>query len=295
MQDSRCKLNLRHIDCFTHVSSSTFYNPLIVYQACVPGNIGTAFNQRPILTEARFLLVVQASCNSVLARASQGNMPTLVATSLLLLAALCGQNEATLLPILAAIKGKLLNAHRGIHQGVTNTHHFTNDGFETESETRRFQTSFGGDDDNNVGVQILRREAPLIHEIEVKVNEGLDAERNLTSVREEIRRELVEANNSGNLGSVQRSQMESRIRQLDMRLGQLRQKNLEAQRRFLDVIGSIQTGKIRSQRRAHNMLGGVAQFYVNVVMGYVRTCMSLCMGIVNFWLGLFGKFTGVVG
>ncbi|KAH6921629.1 hypothetical protein HPB50_003619 [Hyalomma asiaticum] len=141
---------------------------------------------------------------------------------------------------------------------------------------------------------ILRQEAPLIHEIEVKINEGLEAERNLTTVREEIRRELVEAENSGNLGNKERSQIESRIRRLDRRLGQLRQKNLEAQRRFLDVIGDIKMGEIRSQRRAHYKLGGVAQFCANVVTNYVRTCMSLCMGIVNFWVGILGKFADVV-
>ncbi|KAL1420023.1 hypothetical protein MTO96_024697 [Rhipicephalus appendiculatus] len=221
-------------------------------------------------------------------------MHTLVATSLLLLGALSGQNEATLLTILSGIKGKLLNGHRGIHQGITNTHHFSNGGFEGESETRRFQTSFTGDDEDT-GVQILQREAPLIHEIEVKINEGLEAERNLTSVREEIRRELAEAKNSGNVGSIQRSQMESRIRQLDGLLVQLRQKNFEAQRRFLDVIGGIRTGKIRSQQRAHSLLGDIEQFYTDVVMGYVRTSLRLCMGIVKFWFGLFGKFTGLVG
>uniref|UniRef100_A0A6G5A7P7 Putative secreted protein n=1 Tax=Rhipicephalus microplus TaxID=6941 RepID=A0A6G5A7P7_RHIMP len=222
-------------------------------------------------------------------------MQTLVVTSMLLLCALSGQNEATLLPILSAIKGKLLSGHRGIHQGTANTFQFADDGFEGGSETRMFQTSFTGDDEEDTGVQILRREAPLIQEIEVKINEGLEAERDLESVREEIRRELVEAKKSGKVGGIQRSQMESRIRQLDRIIGQLRQKNLEAQRRFTDVISGIKTGRIRSQRMAHGMLGGLEQFYTDVVMGYVRTSLKLCMGIVNFWLGLFGKFTGMAG
>ncbi|KAH7973940.1 hypothetical protein HPB49_007520 [Dermacentor silvarum] len=219
-------------------------------------------------------------------------MQTLVGTWVLMLGVFCGQNEATLLPILAAIKGTLLNANRGDTQGIRS---FMNDGFHGQTETRLFQASFSDDSDSGVGAQILRQEAPLIHEIEMRISEGLEAERNLTSLREEIRRELAEAESSGGLGDGQRAQMENRIWQLDKRLGQLRQKNLEVERRFLDVIGGIRSGTIRNRWQAHNMLGGIAQFYTNVVMSYVNTSVSLAMGIVNFWTGLFGKITGMVG
>ncbi|XP_075526679.1 uncharacterized protein LOC142558429 [Dermacentor variabilis] len=142
---------------------------------------------------------------------------------------------------------------------------------------------------------ILRQEAPLIHEIEVRMNQGLEAERNLTAVREEIRRELVEAESSGRVGDAQRAQMENRIWQLDKRLSQLRQKNLEVERRFRYVIGGIRSGTIRSRRKARSMLGGIVQFYTNVVMSYVNTSVSLAVGIVRFWTGLFGKLTGMAG
>ncbi|XP_070376932.1 uncharacterized protein [Dermacentor albipictus] len=213
-------------------------------------------------------------------------METPVVMWMLLLGAFCGQSEATLLTILAGIKRALLNGNRG------DTHRFMDNGFLGQTETQHFHTSFGGDSDSDTGVQILRQEAPLIHEIEVRMNQGLEAERNLTTVREEIRRELVEAESSGRVGDDQRAQMENRIWQLDKRLSQLRQKNLEVERRFRYVIGGIRSGTIRSPRKARSMLGGIVQFYTNVVMSYVNTSVSLAVGIVRFWTGLFGRLAG---
>ncbi|KAH8031040.1 hypothetical protein HPB51_012728 [Rhipicephalus microplus] len=51
--------------------------------------------------------------------------------------------------------------------------------------------------ENSIGAQILQEEAPMIREIETKMHEGREMERNLTAIRDAIRQEIVGARGIG--------------------------------------------------------------------------------------------------
>ncbi|KAH6921627.1 hypothetical protein HPB50_003617 [Hyalomma asiaticum] len=91
---------------------------------------------------------------------------------------------------------------------------------------------------NSVGAQILREEAPIIRVIRTKINEGHEAERNLTAIRSAILQELSNANG---IGIIRRIQIKNRLRELDTRINELRGKNEEAElklRTFMDGVAS---------------------------------------------------------
>ncbi|XP_077496104.1 uncharacterized protein LOC144107006 [Amblyomma americanum] len=225
-------------------------------------------------------------------------LPVVFSSSILLLPLFC-LTEATLLPLLFA-KKILRNA---ASRGVSNTNHVGhNEGSEDADLQWQPSISFESVRDNrnrnnNFAVQVVREQAPLIRQIEIQINEGLEAERNLTAVRAAIRRELAEAKKTGSVRGSFR--MERQLQQLDDRLAGLRAKNKEAEIRFRNFVGGIDSGRIRSQRQARAELGGIAQFCSQVVMKYVNVCVSLCAGIINFYKNIFVRianiFHGILG
>lgn len=249
-------------------------------------------------------------------------------SSIILLPFFC-LTDATFLHLLGALGNKVRNTNSGISRTfrtsrVSNDHIFGSDSEalpafrDVSSSSHITQNDEGANEPlewqpnisfesvrdnrntNDFAVQIVREEAPLIRQIEIQINEGLEAERNLTAVRAAIRRELAEAKRSGSLGGGdQLFRMERQLQQLDGRLAGLHAKNQEAEKRFRNFVGGIDSGRIRTRRQARLELGGIAQFCSQVVMHYVKACVSLCAGIVNFYknifVGIANVFRGILG
>lgn len=139
-----------------------------------------------------------------------------------------------------------------------------------------------GNDNNGLSakaLEIMRREAPLIHDIELKIQNGLETERNMSSVRQLIIRELAKMKQKHGLTvSIQRRQAEERLRELELRLGELQKKNREAEGRYGAFVSGVASGEIRDERQAHSMLDGIKNF-----------CDSIVYFVVNIWTTLYAK------
>ncbi|XP_077544861.1 uncharacterized protein LOC144158071 [Haemaphysalis longicornis] len=140
----------------------------------------------------------------------------------------------------------------------------------------------------------MRREAPLIHDIELKIQNGLETERNMSSVRQLIIRELAKMKQRHGLTvSIQRRQAEERLRELELRLGELQKnwllstcppaaslpcRNREAEGRYGAFVSGVASGEISDERQAHSMLDGIKNF-----------CDSIVYFVVNIWTTLYAK------
>ncbi|XP_075526357.1 uncharacterized protein LOC142558082 [Dermacentor variabilis] len=148
----------------------------------------------------------------------------------------------------------------------------------------------------NIGMQILRGEAPMIRIIETKINEGREMERNLTAIRIAILRELSDAKG---IGVIRRYQIKRRLRELDMRLNELHRKNQEAEQKFRAFIGGVASGKIRDRRQARSILDNIYHFCGTVVAKLVFVCRGLAGGLINLCkgiiLGLANVIHGILG
>ncbi|XP_049513636.1 uncharacterized protein LOC119465970 [Dermacentor silvarum] len=137
---------------------------------------------------------------------------------------------------------------------------------------------------NGVGAQILRDEAPLIREIETKMHEGREMERNLTAVRDAIRQEMV---NARGIGPIRRIKMYRKLGQLESRIKLLHGKNEEGEQRFRAFVSGVASGEISDRRSAHTILDNIFNFYGTVVEKIVVVCRSFAGGIINFYKRIF--------
>ncbi|XP_070376934.1 uncharacterized protein [Dermacentor albipictus] len=148
----------------------------------------------------------------------------------------------------------------------------------------------------NVGIKILRGEAPMIRVIEAKIHEGREMERNLTAIRIAILRELSGAKG---IGVIRRFQIRRRLRELDVRLNELHRKNQEAEQKFRAFIGGVASGKIRDRRQARSILDKIYHFCGTVVAKLVFVCRGLAGGLINLCkgiiLGLANVIHGILG
>ncbi|XP_054924987.1 uncharacterized protein [Dermacentor andersoni] len=148
----------------------------------------------------------------------------------------------------------------------------------------------------NVGMQILRGEAPMIRVIETKIHEGREMERNLTAIRIAILRELSGATG---IGVIRRFQIRRRLRELDVRLNELHRKNQEAEQKFRTFIGGVASGKIRDRRQARSILDNIYHFCGTVVAKLVFICRGVAGGLINLCkgiiLGLANVIHGILG
>ncbi|KAK8780206.1 hypothetical protein V5799_018450 [Amblyomma americanum] len=148
------------------------------------------------------------------------------------------------------------------------------------------QQSFDSLAENSMGAQILREEAPIIRNIEIAMHEGRDMERNLTAIRDAIRQELVSVKG---IGHIHRVKAKRRLRELDVRINQLRIKNDLGEKKLHTFISGIASGEIRDRRRAHGILDNIYNFYRTVIGNLVIVCRRFAYGVINFYKNiLFG-------
>lgn len=132
---------------------------------------------------------------------------------------------------------------------------------------------------NSLGVQILREEAPMIRKIEIAMNEGRDMERNLTAIRDAIRDELA---SSKGIGHIRRIKVNRQLRELDLRINQLRIKNEMGEQKMHAFISGIESGQIRDRRSARGVLDNIYGFYRTVIVKLVILSRQLVFGVANF-------------
>ncbi|KAH8031038.1 hypothetical protein HPB51_012726 [Rhipicephalus microplus] len=144
--------------------------------------------------------------------------------------------------------------------------------------------------------QILREEAPVIRVIQTKIDEGREAEHNLTAIRGAILRELT---NAKGVGVFRRIGIQRRLRELDTRINQLHGKNQEAELKLRTFIGGVQSGRIRDRRQARSILDNIYHFCGTVVAKLVVLCRGLAGAVVNVYqrviLGLSNAIHGILG
>ncbi|XP_077496461.1 uncharacterized protein LOC144107345 [Amblyomma americanum] len=176
--------------------------------------------------------------------------------------------------------------HAGTLQGSIQSSSVSSDNDEKESgeESRPSPVSTA----DNVEENIVRKEAPLIRDIEEKMREGRETERNLTATRDVIRREMDGGGGTGVAEGEDRDQMEKRLRELDGHIGQLHSKNKVAEEKFRKFIGSIDSGKIHDQQQAHDRLRDISHFVDTGVIGSVKGSKVAFGGVVNLYRRIKG-------
>ncbi|KAH6921628.1 hypothetical protein HPB50_003618 [Hyalomma asiaticum] len=157
----------------------------------------------------------------------------------------------------------------------------------TNNVPSRFPGRFGLGLDkvtNSVGVQILRDEAPMIREIETRMNEGLEMERNLTAIRDALRQEIV---NAKGIGEIRRIRLNRRLGELELRIRELHGKNQEGEARFRTFLNGVASGEIRDRRSARSVLDTIYNFYGTIVSRVIAICRSFAGGIINIYKRIF--------
>ncbi|XP_037554450.1 uncharacterized protein LOC119431058 [Dermacentor silvarum] len=159
-------------------------------------------------------------------------------------------------------------------------------------ETRQKSITSHRKNTDDAALNIMQREAPLIRDVEAKIHEGKEAERNLTGIRDAIRREMSGVDGTDGAAHLRRLQMTKRLRELDQRIAELHAKNQEAQQRFRGFVGAIDAGDIRDENEARSALGSIYHFCGTVVAGAVRACRGVYKNVVSFFTD---KVVGGIG
>ncbi|KAH7976326.1 hypothetical protein HPB52_011908 [Rhipicephalus sanguineus] len=136
----------------------------------------------------------------------------------------------------------------------------------------------------------------MIRVIQTKINEGREAEHNLTAIRSAILRELT---NAKGVGVFRRIQIKRRLQELDSRINELHGKNQEAELKLRTFIGGVESGKIRDRRQARSILDNIYHFCGTVVAKLVVLCRGLAGAVINVYrrviLGLADAIHGILG
>ncbi|XP_077544799.1 uncharacterized protein LOC144157968 [Haemaphysalis longicornis] len=153
---------------------------------------------------------------------------------------------------------------------------------------------------SETGRKILRDEAVLITEIQKKLQRGRDTERNLTAVRDVIRKKMDEdSTGSRRLGGLRRRRLETRLGRLDQLIVQLQSSNRDGEARFREFIGGVASGKIRNPNEAHSILDSLYRTLESGLMKLVKVCYSFLSGIIdtihNLALGLGNAIHNILG
>ncbi|KAL1420024.1 hypothetical protein MTO96_024698 [Rhipicephalus appendiculatus] len=130
---------------------------------------------------------------------------------------------------------------------------------------------------------IMQKEAPLIKDVEAKIDEGKETERNLTAMREALLREISGVGGTGGASPLRRIQMKKRLRDLEQRIADLHSKNREAQKRFRGFVSAVDSGVIQDEEQARSALGRVYDFCNTAVAGAVRACRVVFEGVRSFF------------
>ncbi|KAH8029917.1 hypothetical protein HPB51_005219 [Rhipicephalus microplus] len=144
---------------------------------------------------------------------------------------------------------------------------------------------------NSIGAQILQEEAPMIREIETKMHEGREMERNLTAIRDAIRQEIVGARG---IGIIRRIKMKRQLRELEFRIRELHGKNQEGESKFRAFVSGIASGEIRDRRSARSVLYTIFNFYGTIVSKIVTICRGFAGGIINIYKRIALGVGGVI-
>ncbi|XP_075526358.1 uncharacterized protein LOC142558083 [Dermacentor variabilis] len=148
-------------------------------------------------------------------------------------------------------------------------------------ETR--QNSIASENTDDPRINIMQREAPLIRGIEAKIHEGKETERNLTGIRDAIRREMFGVDGAGEATHLRRIEMKKRLRELDQRIAELHAKNQEAQQRFRGFVGAVDSGDIRDENQAHSALGDIDRSSGTAVAGAARAARGVYAKVASFF------------
>ncbi|XP_037273606.2 uncharacterized protein LOC119165574 [Rhipicephalus microplus] len=149
-------------------------------------------------------------------------------------------------------------------------------------------------------MNIIQREAPLIKDVEAKIDEGKETERNLTAMREALLREISGVDGTGGASPLRRIQMKKRLRELEKRIADLHSKNQEAQQRFRGFVSAVDSGAIRDEEEAHSALRRVYNFCNTAVAGAVRACRGVFARVRGFFYdkvvgGIANVFHNLIG
>ncbi|XP_037530043.1 uncharacterized protein LOC119407236 [Rhipicephalus sanguineus] len=150
-------------------------------------------------------------------------------------------------------------------------------------ETQNKYIASAKEDTGNAGMNIMQREAPLIKDVEAKIDEGKEMERNLTAIREALLREISGVDGTGGASPLRRIQMKKRLRELEQRIADLHSKNEEAQQRFRGFVSAIDSGEIQDEVQARSALGRIYDFCNTAVGGAVRACRVVFAGVRRFF------------
>ncbi|KAH6919741.1 hypothetical protein HPB50_029271 [Hyalomma asiaticum] len=140
---------------------------------------------------------------------------------------------------------------------------------------------------------MLRFQRPLIYKIEVDITTGRELQRNLTSMRDFLVYEMERMRSSQ-----ERSEIEHRIRKIEMLLDQVRTRTDETELRFRDFLRRVSTGQIRSGTECQTLLQAIwsgyhksirnlvdhsAGFLTSIVHGVTGALANLGMGILDYY------------
>ncbi|XP_070376933.1 uncharacterized protein [Dermacentor albipictus] len=157
-------------------------------------------------------------------------------------------------------------------------------------ETR--QNSIESENTDDPRINIMQREAPLIRDVEARIHEGKETERNLTGFRDAIRREMSGVGGTGEATHLRRIEMKKRLRELDQRIAELHAKNQEAQQRFRGFVGAVDSGDIRDEIQARSALDDIDRSSGTAVAGAARAAKGVFGKVASFFRE---KVVGAVG
>lgn len=126
------------------------------------------------------------------------------------------------------------------------------------------------------GQTILRGEHQVIHEIEVVLDLGRNLEKNLSSMREVVTKEMEKSRSGREV-----IQCKRKIARIDDILTQVQTRNDKTETQFRELVKRILSGEIRSKRRCHVLLHGLLSGYRTSLHGLVRNSAGFLRSVVR--------------